>query len=116
MENLKKTKMENLKKAVSKVITTAMVVDQKLEDGKITMPEGMTIAVSAVGWIWIFKNFRKVIEDFKALDEEGVATLIETIKSELDLRNDSAEAVVEQALEIIIRLAAVMVATRPVAE
>jgi len=49
------------------------------------------------------------------LDEEGVATLIETIKSELDLRNDSAEAVVEQALEIIIRLAAVMVATRPVA-
>ena len=53
---------------------------------------------------------------FKALDEAGVAELNRQIQTELDLRNDTAEAVVEQALEIIIRLAAVMVATRPVAE
>lgn len=104
--------MENLKKAVSKLITTAMVVDQKMDDGKITIPEGMSIAVSAIGWVWIFKNFKNVIEDFKGLDENGVATLTDQIRAELDLRNDVAEAVVEQALEIILRLAAVMVKTR----
>ena len=105
--------MENLKKAVSKVITTAMVVDRNLEDGKLTVPEGMGIALSAVAWVWIFRNFRKVVEDFKALDETGVAELNRQIQAEFDLRNDTAEAVVEQALEIIIRLTAVMVATRP---
>jgi len=47
------------------------------------------------------------------LDEAGVAELNRQIQTELDLRNDTAEAVVEQALEIIIRLTAVMVATRP---
>lgn len=105
--------MENLKKAVSRLISTAMTVDQKLDDGKITIPEGMSIAISAVGWIWIFKNFQKVIEDFRSLDEPGVNALTDQIRVELDLRNDVAEAVVEQALEIILRIAAVMIKTRP---
>lgn len=104
--------MENLKKAVSKLITTAMVVDQKMDDGKITIPEGMSIAVSAIGWVWIFKNFKAIIEDFTGLDEAGVAEITDHIRDELDLRNDVAEAVVEQALEIILRLTAVMVKTR----
>lgn len=108
--------MENLKKAVSKLITTAMVVDQKMDDGKITIPEGMSIAVSAIGWVWIFKNFKAIIEDFTGLDEAGVGTLTDHVRTELDLRNDVAEAVVEQALEIILRLASVMVKTREAVE
>ena len=108
--------MENLKKAVSKLITTAMVVDSKLDDGKITIPEGMSIAVSAIGWVWIFKNFKAIIEDFTGLDEAGVVTLTDQIRTELDLRNDVAEAVVEQALEIILRLASVMIKTREAVE
>lgn len=106
--------MENLKKAVSKIIQTSMVVDKALEDKKISIPEGMSIGISAIGWLWIFRNFRKVIEDFKAMTEETLKLLIEDIKNELDLRNDVAEEVVEQALAIILNIAFVMFKTRPV--
>lgn len=103
---------ENLKKAVSKIISTAMLVDQKLEDKKITAMEGMQIALNAVGWIWIFKNFQLIAEDFKALDEAGVTDIVESVKTELDLKSDFVEEVVENALEIILRLCVVMIKTR----
>lgn len=104
--------MENLKKAVSKLITTVMVVDKSLEDRKVNLQEKMQIAVSAVAWAWIFKNFRAVVEDFMGLTEETKKELNEYIKTTLDLRNDVAEAVVEQALEIILSLTDMMVKTR----
>ena len=106
--------MENLKKAVSKIIQTSMVVDKALEDKKVSIGEGMGIGLSAIGWMWIFRNFRAIVEDFNAMTEETVKLLIDDIKVELDLRNDVAEEVVEQALTIILNIAFVMFKTRPV--
>jgi len=107
--------MENLKKAVSKIIATAMTVDAALEDKKLTIAEGLRIGISAVGWVWIFKNFYVVAADFKAMTETDVPVLNAYIAETLDLRNDVTEAVVEQALDIILNLAAVMVKTREAA-
>jgi hypothetical protein len=107
--------MDNLKKAVSKIISTAMTVDSALEDKKINVPEGMRIGISAIGWVWIFKNFDAVAADFKAMKETDIPALNAYISETLDLRNDVTEAVVEQALEIILNLAAVMVKTREAA-
>ena len=104
--------MENLKKAIEKIVSTAIVVDKALEDKKVNIPEGMRIGVSAVAWVWIFKNFKAIAEEFATLNETDLPAINSFVAEKLELRNDKTEAVVEQALEIILGLMVIMTKTR----
>ena len=100
--------MENLKKAVIKVINTAEVVDQSLADNQLNWMEGVKIGASALAWVWIFKNIKVIIPEIVNLTDEDRIKLNEEVKTELDLRNDFVEAVVEQVVEVLLGLAVVM--------
>jgi hypothetical protein len=108
--------MVNLKKALSKIFTTAMVVDRALEDKKIRGIEWAQIGASAIGFVWIFRNFDLIAEDMKALKEEDLPELNAWVVENFDIRNDVVEAIVEEALAMLALFASVMINTRePVA-
>ena len=108
--------MVNLKKALGKVFTTAMVVDRALEDKKIRGLEWAQIGASTIGFVWIFRNFDLIAEDMTALKEEDLPELNAWVVENFDLRNDVAEAIVEEALAMLALFASVMINTRePVA-
>ncbi|RPJ51932.1 MAG: hypothetical protein EHJ95_04675 [Methanobacteriota archaeon] len=100
--------MENLKKAVIKVINTAEVVDDSLADKKLNFAEGVKIGASALAWIWIFKNIKVILEEIVNLTDENRIILNDEIKTELDLRNDVVEGIVEQVVEVLLGFAVVM--------
>lgn len=100
--------MENLKKAVIKVINTAEVVDDSLADKKISFPEGVKIGASALAWVWIFKNIKVILPEIVNLTDEDRIKLNSDVQTELDLRNDVVEAIVEQVVEVLLGLAVVM--------
>lgn len=104
--------MENLKKALGKIFTTAMAVDQALEDGKIKGVEWVKIGASAIGWSWIFRNFNEIANDMKNLKEEDLPVLNKWVADTFDLRNDVVEGIVEEALGMLALFLSVMLKTR----
>ena len=104
--------MENLKKALSKIFTTAMVVDRALEDRKIRGIEWAHIGASAIAFVWIFRNFDLIAEDMKNLKEEELPALNAWVIDNFDLRDDVAEAIVEEAIAMLALFASVMINTR----
>lgn len=97
--------MENVKKAVETVLKTVVKIDNALEDKRVTIPEGLGIAMSAVPWIGVFKNIPAISAELKDWDEDKTADLVKHFKDNLDLRNKATEEVVEQAVEVLLRLA-----------
>lgn len=97
--------MENVKNAVEVVLKTVVKVDKALEDKKVSIPEGLGIAMSAVPWVGVFKSFDKIAEEIKDWNEEKTNTLVTHFKDNLELRNKATEEVIEQAVEVILRLA-----------
>lgn len=96
--------MENVKKAVEVVLKTVVKIDKALEDQKVNVPEGLGIAMSAVPWIGVFKNIKALGEELKDWDETKTTALVEHFKTNLELRNKDTEEMVEQAVEVILRL------------
>jgi len=96
--------MENVKKAVEVVLKTVVRIDKALEDKKISVPEGLGIAMTAVPWIGVFKSFDKIAEDVKDWNDEKTNELIQHFKNNLELRNKATEDVIEQAVEVVLRL------------
>jgi flagellar biosynthesis/type III secretory pathway protein FliH len=95
--------MENVKKAVETILKTVVKVDKALEDKKVSIPEGMGIALSAVPWISVFKNIPVLAEELKDWNEQKTNELVEHFKNNLELRNKATEEVVEQAVEVLLR-------------
>lgn len=97
--------MENVKKAVEVILRTVGKIDVALEDKRVSIPEGLGIALSAVPWIGVFKNFPAISAELKEWDETKTNALVEHFKENLELRNKATEAVVEQAVEVLLRMA-----------
>jgi hypothetical protein len=95
--------MENVKKAVETILKTVVKVDKALEDSKVSIPEGMGIALSAVPWIGVFKNIPAISEELKDWNEQKTNELVDHFKANLELRNKATEEVVEQAVEVLLR-------------
>lgn len=106
--------MENLKKAVERLISTAMVVDGAMADQKIDTFEWVKIAGSTVGWIWIVRNLKIVVEDVRNMDDVKAAELHAHVVEVFDIRNDVAEKVIEEAVGIILMFATMVGDIKPV--
>lgn len=104
--------MENVKKAVEVILKTVVKIDISLEDKKVSIPEGLGIAMSAVPWISVFKNIPAIGEELKDWNEEKTSQLVELFKTNLELRNKATEEVVEQAVEVILRLTFMVMAKK----
>lgn len=94
--------MENLEKALTKVLQTVETVAKAYEDKKIVVTEWIKIGGSAVLWTWIFKNLDKIKADMDNATEEGMNVMIENLKVKFDIPQDQMEEVLEQALSIIL--------------
>ena len=96
--------METTKKAVETILKTVVKVDKALEDRKVSIPEGLSIAMTAVPWIGVFKDLDAIAEELKVWTPEQTNELLEHFKNNLELRNKATEEVIEQAVEVLLRL------------
>jgi hypothetical protein len=53
---------------------------------------------------FLFKSFDKIAEDVKDWNDEKTNELIQHFKNNLELRNKATEDVIEQAVEVVLRL------------
>jgi len=94
--------LENLKKALGKVLVTVEQVAKAEEDGKIVVKEWIQIGVTALGWIWIFKNLKAIKADIESgATQEDWDTMNEELKNEFSISQANLEETIEQALGII---------------
>lgn len=94
--------MENLHKAISKILATIMVLAKAYEDKKIVWSEWIQIGGTAIFWTWIFKHIPEIKADLEAATEESMLALMEKIKVEFDIPQDNVEEWIEQCLSIVL--------------
>lgn len=94
--------MENLKKALSRVLATTSVVAKSYEDKKIVMTEWIKIGASAVGLTWVFKHLPEIKVDIDNATEESINKMMEELKVSFDIPQDKLEEVIEEALHILL--------------
>jgi hypothetical protein len=99
--------MENLKKALLTVIETGEATVDALEDGKISIGEGVAITWKAIGFIKVVQNFSAIKDEYIALNQDEILELTEWFNEEFDIVNEDAEAVVELIFSVIINLGSV---------
>ena len=96
-----------LKDALKTVINVAEKTDEALEDGKISVSEGIGITFSALGLIKIVKNIKSLVQKYKDLTEEARTELADWFEEEFDIANDNVEAIVEDVFESLLKLGSV---------
>ena len=96
--------MENLKDALATVINIAEKVDESLEDGKISIGEGVGISFSAIGLIKVIKDIKPLMTEYTELTDDQKTELAEWFKNEFDLRNDNVEEIVEMVFASLLSL------------
>lgn len=97
--------IDNLKVAIVAAITLAEKIENKLEDGKITIIEALNIGTSSFGSIIkVIKSGTKIRDEFLDLDSNEKEELIALIELELDFDNDNLEVIVENAIAFLLSL------------
>lgn len=96
--------MENLKKALSKLLNTTEAFAKAYEDKKISTGEWIGIAYSSTGLIWITKNLDKIFSDIKNATEDSFQAMLEQVKGEFDIPNDELEEKIEMALSVVLNI------------
>jgi len=96
--------MENLKDALATVIKIAEKTDEALEDGKVSISEGVGIAFSAIGLIKVVKDIKTISAEYMDLTDDQKTELAEWFKNEFDLRNDNVEEIVEMVFASLLSL------------
>ena len=96
--------MEDLKKALGTIINVAEKSELAMQDGKISISEGVGIAMSSIGFIGIVKNAKDLFNEYTALSEEEKVELYDWFELEYDLVNDDIENVVEGVFSILLNL------------
>lgn len=101
--------------ALNTLLTAANKVDAAIsDDGKISLAEGIGLAMTGIGLVSVFKNIGEIAVELKAINQVALDELIEMFKTKFDLKNDVAELMVEQGLEVLLRLAVVVFAKKAV--
>jgi len=98
--------IEKIKNALSVVIETAEKVDQALaDDGKISLFEGVGIAIKAVKFIGVVKDAEELQTEFMDMDDDEKQELINYVADELELTNEETEEKIEAIFSALITLA-----------
>jgi len=110
------TELKKTIEAVTVILTAANKVDAAIsDDGKISLSEGIGIAMTSIGLVSVFKNIGDIAIELKGITQESLNELIAFFKEKFDLKNDEAELMVEQSLEVLLRLALVVFGKKAIA-
>ena len=96
--------MENLKQALTTLINVAEKTDDALIDGKISIVEGVSIAMSAIGLIKVIKNIKPLFEEYQILTDEELSQLSIWFAQEFDMQNENTEQIIEMIFAAILSL------------
>jgi hypothetical protein len=100
--------MENLKDALATVINIAEKTDEALQDGKVSISEGVGIAFSAIGLIKVIKNIKSLFAEYKELTEDQRTELSEWFAENFDLVDDNLEVIIENIFAVLVQLGDVL--------
>ena len=93
-----------LKNALSTLINVGEKFDDAEQDGKISIGEGIGIAVSAIGLIKVFKQGAEIKAAFLALTAAEKTDLVTWFKAEFQLHEAGLETIIETIFAGIIQL------------
>ena len=97
--------IENLKVALVAAISLGEKIEGKLDDGKLTGAEALSIAVGSFGSIVkVVKSAKQIKAEYLDLDEQETKELGQLIKDELELENENIEVAIEKAIDFLYAL------------
>jgi len=96
--------MENLKKALKTCVNVSEATFEAMEDGKVSVAEGLGIGMKALGFISVVRDFPVIKEEYVNLTATQKVELSEWFAEEFDIANDSTEAIIEQVVTVLINL------------
>ena len=100
--------MENLRKALSTLMSITQKTDSALaDDGKISISEGVGIAMSAIGLVKVVKNAKAIKQEYLALTDDDRMDLSAWFAAEFDIVNDNVEQIVEIVFSALMNLGVV---------
>jgi len=96
--------MEELKKALSKLINFGETLEGALKDNRITLMEGVNCSAGlGMAIFYIIQNRKEIQLQLKQLQEDPQKQeeLKQYIKDDLDLDNDRIEVIFERTLDLV---------------
>lgn len=100
--------IEKLKEALLVLIKFSEALDKRLDDGKLSLVEGITLVPKLTKLPQIIADFESIKNEFLDLDEVEKAQISQFIKDELDLENDGVEALIESVFDLGLSITAVV--------
>jgi len=99
---------EKLKEALLVLIRFSDALDKRLDDGKLSLVEGITLVPKLTKLPQIIADFESIKNEFLDLDEIEKAEINQFIKDELDLVNDKVEDLIESVFDLGLAVASVV--------
>ena len=96
--------IDALKNAIGSTIKIAKTADLALEDGKVSIMEGVKLAMAGFSFWNAVKNVAQLKAEYLDLDEAEKAELIAYFAQEFDLKNDDTELLIEQVFAGLLQL------------
>lgn len=98
--------VEYTKKALKAMAEIAMKVESKNDDGKVTFMEAVTVAIGKFSDIVaVIKNATYLKKEYLDYSDEEREIVIEFLKTELDLDNDTVEVLIEKTFAVALSVA-----------
>ena len=99
------TGIEKIKEALNTCIEVGTKIDQALvDDGKISIVEGIGIGIKALKFIQVAKNIKEIKAEFFDLDENEKTELKLFVAAKLELSNKEAEMWIEKAFDTLLEI------------
>jgi len=96
--------MDELKNALQVMINIAEKTDAALEDGHITIGEGIGITLTAIGLIKVVKKFPQIKKQFEQLTAAQKATLTTWFTDEFQLNEKKTEKIIDEVFDALLGL------------
>lgn len=96
--------IEKLKEAALFTISFTEALDKRLEDGKMSFLETITLGAKLKDLPSIIRNGPEISQEYMDLDSSEKEELVEFIKEELELSNDRVEDLIENSLSVLASL------------
>jgi len=96
--------INQLKENLATLAKITKAVEGALEDGKITVAEGIGLSFKAVDIIKVVKSLKESKEELLDLDVTEAPELAAYFAEVFDISNDKAEEVIEQIVVLAIQL------------
>lgn len=109
--------INEIQEAIDAVVDVIISVDEALEDGNISLAEGISLGVEAVpDFVEVWNDRALLIAQGKDLSLDELAELVNGVLVKFDISNDKAEAVVKKALAVIVAGAELGIAIKELKE